>query len=84
MVNIDRGLKTFTSMMAYSDSPVNKTLPIFGLFGMDSGIFTVGDDGCISVWSWKKPERSGFNKRGRGRGRGGRGKGGQGDQGKEW
>lgn len=87
MVNIKSGYKVFTSMMAYADSPVNKTVPIINLFGMDKGIFTVGDDGCMCVWSWKKPDRGSSSRgRGRGRGRGGRGKGkdSQGDQGREW
>lgn len=89
MYNINHSFKQFTSMMAYVDSPVRKAISYAGLFGIDKGLLTVGDDGCISVWMWKVPQKSSGGKgrggfsRGRGgyRGRGGRGGSGQGDQG---
>jgi hypothetical protein len=82
MYNISHGFKQFTYMMAYPATPVNKTVTFAGLFGIDRGFLTVGNDGGISVWEWTKPKKQGFNKSGRG-GRGGyRGRGrGQADQG---
>lgn len=98
MYNINHGFKFFTSMMAYADSPVHKAISLENLSGIDKGIITVGNDGGISVWQWKKPHKAGgFNKGGfsrgggsrggyrggRGGGRGfGRGSGGQGAQGR--
>ena len=81
MYNITNGFKQFTSMMAYDMSPVTQIISFIGNFGIESGIITVGVDGCICVWAWKKPVKSGGRGRGRGRGKG-RYFGGQGDQGR--
>jgi len=91
MFNISQNFKQFTYMMAYSDAPVNKAISYMNMFGIDKGMLTVGNDGCISVWEWKKPVKSGFGGGGRGRGghrgrgRGGHGRGHfQGGQGREF
>jgi hypothetical protein len=77
LFNISKGFKQFTYVMAYADNPVYKVLTYMGLFGIDKGMITVGNDGCISVWQWKKPNNTGANRGGKSRGRGGyRGRGG--------
>ena len=64
-------------MIAYVDSPVYKAISFANLFGLEKGMLTVGEDGCIAVWQWKKPQKSTFNKGPRG-GRGGHRGGGRG------
>jgi len=74
MYNIEKGFKQFTTMMAYADGSVNQIVPLINVFGITSGAMTVGIDGCVSIWTWKKPQfpgsRGGRGGRGRGRGRG--------------
>lgn len=90
LFNISKGFKQFTTILAYIDEPVHKAISYSNLFGLDRGMMTVGNDGCISVWQWKKPNKQDSGKynwrgtRGRGGSRGGgRGRGGfQGMQGR--
>ena len=73
MFNISHGFKQFTSAMAYVDAPVNKVISFTDTLGIEKGMFSVGDDGCISVWQWQPPKKKDFKSDWDSRGRGSRG-----------